>query len=39
MKALAKSKPERGLWLEDIDGPTVRINDVRVVSTVPMSTL
>jgi threonine 3-dehydrogenase len=30
MKALVKSKPEPGLWLEDVDVPTVGINDVLI---------
>jgi threonine 3-dehydrogenase len=30
MKALVKSKAERGLWLEDIPKPTVGINDVLI---------
>ena len=30
MKALVKSKAERGLWLEDIDEPAIGINDVLV---------
>jgi threonine 3-dehydrogenase len=30
MKALVKSKNERGLWLEDIDEPTIGINDVLI---------
>jgi threonine 3-dehydrogenase len=30
MKALVKSKAERGLWLEDIPEPTVGINDVLI---------
>ena len=30
MKALVKSKAERGLWLEDIPEPTIGINDVLV---------
>ena len=35
MKALVKSRAEQGLWLEDIEEPTVGINDVliRVDST------
>jgi threonine 3-dehydrogenase len=30
MKALVKSRPERGLWLEDIADPGIGINDVLV---------
>ncbi len=30
MKALVKSKAERGLWLEDIPAPTIGINDVLI---------
>ena len=30
MRALVKAKPERGIWLEDIDKPTVGHNDVLV---------
>ena len=30
MKALVKSKAERGLWLEDIAEPEIGINDVLV---------
>jgi len=30
MKALVKSKPERGIWLEDIPAPTVGHNDVLI---------
>jgi threonine 3-dehydrogenase len=30
MKALVKSKSERGLWLEDIPEPTIGINDVLI---------
>src|SRR3981081_2404453 len=30
MKALVKSKPERGLWLEDVPEPTIGINDVLI---------
>ncbi|HEV2362735.1 MAG TPA: L-threonine 3-dehydrogenase [Caulobacteraceae bacterium] len=30
MKALVKSKPERGLWLEEIPDPVIGINDVLV---------
>ena len=30
MKALVKSKPERGLWLEEIPDPEIGINDVLV---------
>src|SRR6185437_9955067 len=30
MKALVKSKAERGLWLEDVPEPTIGINDVLV---------
>ena len=30
MKALVKSKAERGLWLEDVPEPTVGINDVKI---------
>ncbi len=35
MKALVKSRDERGLWLEDVPEPTIGINDVkiRVLST------
>lgn len=28
MKALVKSKADRGVWLDEIGEPTVRINDV-----------
>jgi len=30
MKALVKSKPERGIWMEDIESPTVGHNDVLI---------
>ena len=30
MKALVKSKAERGLWLEDVPEPAVGINDVKI---------
>src|SRR5947209_20015437 len=30
MKALVKSRNERGLWLEDIPEPTIGINDVLI---------
>ncbi len=30
MKALAKSRGERGLWLEDVDVPKIGINDVLI---------
>ena len=30
MKALVKSRAERGLWLEDIPEPAIGINDVLV---------
>ena len=30
MRALVKAKPERGIWLEDIDKPTVGHNDVLI---------
>src|ERR1700723_1967061 len=30
MKALVKSRAERGLWLEDIAEPTIGINDVLI---------
>lgn len=30
MKALVKSKPEKGLWMEEVDIPTIGINDVLV---------
>jgi threonine 3-dehydrogenase len=30
MKALVKSKSEPGLWMEDVDVPTVGINDVLI---------
>ena len=30
MKALVKSKREPGLWLEDVEKPTVGINDVLI---------
>ena len=30
MKALVKSKAERGLWLEDVPEPTIGINDVKI---------
>jgi threonine 3-dehydrogenase len=30
LKALVKSKAERGLWLEDVPEPTVGINDVKI---------
>jgi len=30
VKALVKSRPERGLWLEEIDSPKIGINDVLI---------
>ncbi len=30
MKALVKSRAERGLWLEDVPEPSIGINDVLV---------
>ena len=30
MKALVKSRPERGLWLEEVAEPVIGINDVLV---------
>jgi len=30
MKALVKSRPERGLWIEDVPEPTIGINDVLI---------
>jgi len=30
MKALIKNRAERGLWLDDIAGPTLGINDVLI---------
>ena len=30
MKALVKSRPERGLWLDDVPQPTIGINDVLI---------
>ena len=30
MKALVKSRPERGLWLEDVPKPQIGINDVLI---------
>jgi len=30
MKALVKSKPEAGLWLEDVEAPRIGINDVLI---------
>ena len=30
MKALVKSKAERGLWLEDVPEPEMGINDVKI---------
>ncbi len=30
MRALVKAKPERGIWLEDIDKPTIGHNDVLI---------
>ncbi|MFA8436737.1 MAG: L-threonine 3-dehydrogenase [Marinifilaceae bacterium] len=30
MKALVKSKPEKGLWMEEVDIPTIGVNDVLV---------
>ena len=30
MKALVKAKPERGIWMRDIDRPTVGYNDVLI---------
>ena len=33
MKALVKAKPERGIWMQDIDQPTVGHNDVLIEVT------
>lgn len=30
MKALVKSKPEKGLWMEDVDIPEVGVNDILI---------
>ena len=30
MKALVKSRAERGLWIEDVPKPTIGINDVLI---------
>ena len=30
MKALVKSRPERGIWLENVPEPTLGPNDVRI---------
>ncbi len=30
MKALVKSKPEKGIWMEEVDIPTIGVNDVLV---------
>ena len=30
VKALVKSRAERGLWLEDVPEPTIGINDVKI---------
>lgn len=30
MKALVKSKPEKGLWMEEVDVPTIGINDILI---------
>ena len=30
MKALVKSKPETGLWMQDVDVPRLGINDVLI---------
>jgi len=30
MKALVKSKPERGLWMEEVDIPEVGVNDILI---------
>ncbi len=30
MKALVKSKPEKGIWMEEVDVPTIGVNDVLV---------
>ena len=30
MKALVKSKAERGLWIEDVPEPRVGTNDVKI---------
>ncbi|MGH9407720.1 MAG: L-threonine 3-dehydrogenase [Terriglobia bacterium] len=30
MKALVKSKPDRGLWMEEVDPPKIGINDVLI---------
>ena len=30
MKALVKAKPEKGLWMEEVDIPTIGINDVLI---------
>jgi len=33
MKALVKSKPERGLWMEEVDIPKVGVNDILIKVT------
>ena len=33
MKALVKSKPEKGLWMEEVDIPKVGVNDILVKVT------
>ncbi|MCK5171396.1 MAG: alcohol dehydrogenase catalytic domain-containing protein, partial [Bacteroidales bacterium] len=30
MKALVKSKPEKGLWMEEVDIPEVGVNDILI---------
>ena len=30
MKALVKSRAERGLWIEDVAEPQIGINDVKI---------
>ena len=30
MKALVKKFPQKGLWLEDVEEPTVGVNDVKI---------
>jgi len=30
MKALVKSRAERGLWIEDVEEPQIGINDVKI---------
>ena len=30
MKALVKSRPEKGLWMEEVPMPSVGINDVLI---------